>query len=214
MKLFIYAHPYKDSHSYKALQSAISGCQAADEEFKVIDLYQEGFNPLLTEAELKAAKARKEPYPDVAKYQELVTEASTLVFVYPIWWYAPPAIMKGFLDRVITAGFAYNFKRVPKLFMLGASLLSFVPGVRYLMQPHSAKGHFKGKDAVVIRTYGGPPLGPRVFGHKERHLEQVILRFCGITRIKRFELFNADTRKMTEEKESAFYGSIKNYFAG
>ena len=46
---------------------------------------------------------------DVARYQELITWADKLIFVFPLWWGQMPAMLKGFLDRTLTHGFAYRY---------------------------------------------------------------------------------------------------------
>ena len=47
--------------------------------------------------------------PDMEKYRNLITWADQIIFIYPIWWSGMPAMLKGFIDRVFTAGFAYSY---------------------------------------------------------------------------------------------------------
>lgn len=121
-----------------------------------------------------------------------------------------PATLKGYMDRVFTNGFAYKFFPTPKWMLLGASILSYIPGLRYLMQPISAQGFLKGKKGIIFRTYGGPSLGRRVFGNSaHKVLEQNILRFCGITDIRVHELYNVDKSKFTPEKEQKYLNQVE-----
>jgi len=50
--------------------------------------------------------------PEMAKYRDLITWADHLIFIFPIWWSGMPAILKGFIDRVFAADFAYSYKKV------------------------------------------------------------------------------------------------------
>ncbi len=208
MKLIIYAHPHQKSHSHKALETMVGKFEKEGVDYKVVDLYREKFQSHLEAEELEAMKSKGEMRKDVLEYQQLIKAADTLIFIYPVWWYGVPAILKGFLDRVFTNGFAYNFKRTNSLMMLGAWLISWIPGVRYLVQTHSARGHFGDKQAVIVRTYGGPSLGARMFGRTEYQLENGVLRFCGISKIKKVVLYGVDTSANTPEKEAEFYRKV------
>lgn len=211
MKLIIYAHPQTTSHSHEALQRIIKKFQDNNTKHHVIDLYQENFNSALQDHELTAMKNKTALPSEIQKYQDLVTQADTLIFIYPVWWFNAPAILKGFIDRVFANGFAFRVRRLNFFLKAGGWLASWIPGIRYLLQPYSAKGGFKGKKAIIIRTYGGPKFGSRVFGHTVRHMENSSLRYCGITNIKKFELFSVNTSSNTPEKEEKFYQKIVNY---
>ncbi|HBT76889.1 MAG TPA: NAD(P)H dehydrogenase [Planctomycetaceae bacterium] len=71
------------------------------------DLYLERFDPVLPDWEIKAAE---EDLPEEIRWHmREVREADGLVFVHPNWWGGPPAILRGWLDRVVRQGFAYRF---------------------------------------------------------------------------------------------------------
>ncbi len=71
------------------------------------DLYAEGFDPILTYEEFSAEEVSD---PVVRSHCEQVAEADALVVVHPNWWGQPPAILKGWIDRVLRYGVAYVFK--------------------------------------------------------------------------------------------------------
>ena len=71
------------------------------------DLYAEKFDPVMPFGEEKLP-IEELPQP-VQKEIRLVREACGFVFVHPNWWGTPPAILKGWIDRVFRAGFAYSF---------------------------------------------------------------------------------------------------------
>ena len=74
-----------------------------------IDLYAEDFAPAMS-AEERRAYPTDSPIcsPQVARHAELVRWADALVFVYPTWWAGPPAVLKGWLERVLVPGVAFH----------------------------------------------------------------------------------------------------------
>ncbi|MFQ3547433.1 MAG: NAD(P)H-dependent oxidoreductase [Termitinemataceae bacterium] len=78
-----------------------------ENEVVMIDLYRDHFNPVLPEDELP----RKFSFDETTLgYQQLIKAADQVIFVHPDWWGGPPAILKGFLDRVFRPGVAYGFR--------------------------------------------------------------------------------------------------------
>lgn len=211
MTLIIYCHPSKNSHCAKILATAESILKKRKLDYEVLDLYEMTFDAYFKDIEYQRMIHRERmTEPDVKALQEKITGAKTLVFIYPTWWYNMPARLKGFVDRVFASGYAYRFFRVPKILMLGASLLSYVPGVRYLMQPFAVTPLLKGKRAYIFRTYGGPAAGKRIFGNTPTVLENVVLRFCGITNITIHELFNTDKKETyTQEYENWYLSKVE-----
>lgn len=213
MVLIIFCHPdpRKKSHSHKILKHVGKALKSRRRKYEVLDLYKKDFECVFTENEYCWMKNRiRKTEADVKKVQKKISAADTLIFIYPTWWYNMPAELKGFMDRVFVPGFAYRFFRVNKIMLFGAWLLSWIPGVRYLMQPYSVTGLLKGKKSVIFRTYGGPALGKRIFGNTHTVLENVILRFCGITDITIHELYNIDKSNIyTQEYEDQYMAKVK-----
>jgi len=83
----ILGHPAPGSFNHAICATAIAALEAAGHECRFRDLYAEGFDPVMTAAE----------------------EADGIIVVHPNWWSAPPAILRGWCDRVLRAGRAYNF---------------------------------------------------------------------------------------------------------
>lgn len=205
MILIIYCHPSKTSHNFKILQTVTEVLEKKKSAYEVLDLYEMKFDAYFSEREYwRMREKNREIDDDVKKLQEKISKASTLIFIYPTWWYNMPARLKGFIDRVLTGGFAYKFFRVHPLLLFGANILSFIPGLRYLMQPLVVNPLLKGKRAIIFRTYGGPSSGKRIFGNTVTVLENVVLRFCGITNIMIHELFNVDKEVFTETDEERY----------
>jgi len=132
--LIIYAHPDEESHAKTTLQLVKEKLDNKKEEYEVLDLYSMNFNPVLSKEELYS----KTVLPDVASIQKKITESNNLIFIYPIWWNTMPAILKGFMDRVFAAGFAFKYdKGMPKGLLKGKTASVFVSsgatrGVSYI----------------------------------------------------------------------------------
>ena len=212
--LIIYCHPHESSHNAKILKNITDTLDNKRKEYEVIDLYKNDFNTFFKHIEYDRMRKRERvTEPDVLAMQEKVMASKNIIFVYPVWWYNMPGKLKGFMDRVFTAGFAYRFKKVPKWQEFFANIISFIPGLRYLFQPFAANGQLKGKRAFIFRSYGGPPMGRRFFNNTVGALENVILRFSGITDITIHELYNCDKRVYTQAYEDQYMSQVKEYMA-
>ena len=108
--LLIHAHPDPDSFN-AALKSAAAEAMAPRHEVREIDLYADGFDPVLTRDAWRAYEDGVPADPVIEAHVEALKWAEALVFVYPTWWYGLPAIMKGWLDRVWLPGVAFTLPR-------------------------------------------------------------------------------------------------------
>lgn len=98
--LIIYCHPEPVSFTAAIRDEALRALAAAHHEARVIDLYGEDFNPTLSQAQWQAYHTAGDNEVGIAAHLEHLRWAEALVFVYPTWWYAQPAMLKGWLDRV------------------------------------------------------------------------------------------------------------------
>jgi len=104
------AHPCADSYSHAITAAATTGLERHGHQVTALDLYDIDFPPAMTKDEHDAYKAKQPPPdPTVRAHGELVQQADTLVFVYPTWWSGPPAVLKGWLERVLVPGVAFTF---------------------------------------------------------------------------------------------------------
>ena len=106
--LVVYAHPNPESFNHAVLERFIEGLQSKNHEVEILDLYAQGFNPLLSAADLASLQAGEIPA-DIKAQQDKVAWAEGLAFIFPIWWSSMPAVLKGWIDRVFSLGFAYAF---------------------------------------------------------------------------------------------------------
>jgi NAD(P)H dehydrogenase (quinone) len=102
----ILAHPDLGSFSHAIAQTAVEAIKANRHRVFFHDLYQEKFNPILNSREI----AEDSDLPDVIRQHcQEIAAADGIVIVHPNWWGQPPAILKGWVDRVIRPGVAYEF---------------------------------------------------------------------------------------------------------
>ncbi|MFR8440803.1 MAG: NAD(P)H-dependent oxidoreductase, partial [Campylobacter sp.] len=102
----ILAHPYEKSLNTAIANTAVEKLQNNGYEVKFHDLYKEKFNPILSGAELISDKSDDEL---LKAHQKDIANAYGIVIVHPNWWGEPPAILKGWIDRVFRQGIAYDF---------------------------------------------------------------------------------------------------------
>lgn len=106
--IIIYANPRHDGHGGYLLDQVEKRFQESGADFETIDLYRIGYDPVLKETELYSAGNRHIDAQNLM-FQEKIKAASSLLFIYPTWWQSPPAMLKGFIDRVFTGGFAFTY---------------------------------------------------------------------------------------------------------
>ncbi len=102
--LLINGHPDKESYNYALAASYKKGAVNSGAEVKEINIGELYFNPNLQYGYRK----RTELEADLLKAQESIKWADHIVWIYPVWWGSVPALMKGFLDRVLLPGFAFE----------------------------------------------------------------------------------------------------------
>ncbi|CAN5908009.1 NAD(P)H-dependent oxidoreductase [soil metagenome] len=103
----IVAHPNPRSLTCAAGAAYVEAVEALGHRAMVRDLYQIGFDPCLRAAEIPGA-AGYASGDDVLEERRLLGDADVFAFVYPLWFNAPPAILKGYVDRVFSMGFGYG----------------------------------------------------------------------------------------------------------
>ena len=116
--LIISAHPNPQSFNRALVEEVIKATRQAGGETVVRDLYTLDFNPVLSWRELNASMEGIVPA-EIKFEQKLITEADLITFIYPLWWMGFPAILKGYLDRVLSYGFAYQNENNISVGLLG-----------------------------------------------------------------------------------------------
>ena len=158
--LIINGHPDKESLCAGFAESYQRGALASGAECELVHLADLQFNPILQHG----YKQRTELEPDLLKMQQLITDASHLVFVYPIWWATFPALLKGFIDRTFLPRFAFAYRENSQFW---DKLLT-------------------GKSARIIVTMDSPKWYYSLFTKKPgiHAIRKGVLQFCGINPVK------------------------------
>ncbi len=105
--LVIVAHPEPDAFNKAVLGELLGGLADAGVEAEVADLSHEGFDPRITHADLDHYRGVGRAPADMQREQARVDAADALIFVFPIYWWSLPALLKGWIDCVLTGGWAF-----------------------------------------------------------------------------------------------------------
>lgn len=105
----VFNHPYEGSYCNAMLAAVTKGLQKGQHEIDLIHLDKDNFNPVMNSADLKAFREKKPIDPKVIEYKARLEKADHLIFIFPIWWELMPAMTKGFIDKVIFPGVAYDY---------------------------------------------------------------------------------------------------------
>lgn len=102
----ILAHPDKSSFNHAIASTAVETLTQIGHEVCFHDLYEEGFPPLLPAQEIQR---EADLPPEIEQHCDEISQADGIIIIHPNWWGQPPAILKGWVDRVIRPGVAYEF---------------------------------------------------------------------------------------------------------
>lgn len=105
----VFAHPWHGSFNKAILDIILQALKNRKKEYEVLDLNKDGFNPVMKEEDLALFSQGKTNDKLVEKYQNIIKESDEIVFIFPIWWFGMPAILKGFIDKVMLKGYAYDY---------------------------------------------------------------------------------------------------------
>lgn len=111
--LVVYCHPDPQSFSAAVRDRVIAHLRAAGAEIRLHDLYAAGFAPALTGAEWAGYAKSPENRAEVASETADLMWCDTLILVYPTWWFGAPAMLKGWMDRVLLPGVAFHLPDRP-----------------------------------------------------------------------------------------------------
>jgi NAD(P)H dehydrogenase (quinone) len=163
--LIIYGHPNPKSFNHAILETLVQALQGLGHETRVRDLYAMKFDPVLKAKDF-SLMAKQKVSRDVQKEQFHVRWAEVIVFIFPVWWNSLPAITRGYVDRVLSVGFAYS---------------------------EDAKGLLPGKKVLVIATMNAPQVvceKAGVLNAMDITIGQSLAGFCGMILIKQ-KYFNS-----------------------
>jgi NAD(P)H dehydrogenase (quinone) len=186
--LIVYAHQEKNSFNSALKEKSVSVLRQMNHEIVISDLYAMNFKAVADREdfrgigqpdhinylmEQKKATAAGTLSPDILAEQNKIQWADLIIFHCPVWWFSVPAILKGWFDRVLTAGFAWDFGKIYN------------------------KGLLVGKKAMLVVTTGGPAESYSAQGPHGVDIQQVLytvnhgtLYFCGMAVLPPFVAFS------------------------
>lgn len=204
--LIVHAHPEPQSFTASMMQLARDTLSAAGHTVVVSDLYAMGWNPVASAADFAARKnpdylvyalEQRHGYeqgglaPDILAEVEKLKAADLIIFSFPLYWFSEPAMLKGWIDRVLISGLCYG-------------------GLRFY-----DKGGLKGKRALVAFTLGGREhmFGPEaVHGELELMLRPLLrgtLYYCGLEVLPPFAAYHVPY--ISPEARQAMLDKYRDY---
>ncbi|MDE6224201.1 MAG: NAD(P)H-dependent oxidoreductase [Alphaproteobacteria bacterium] len=184
--LLVYGHPKTPkSFNFDLKERLVATLKNHGHNVLVRDLYEISFNPLLSSKDLELIHNKQIP-DDIKKEQEFIRNADVIIFIYPIWWAGQPAIIKGYIDRVFSYGFAYMYK--------GGKVVGLLPD----------------KKAIIINSNGNSTeLYEREGFYDAMRLvvDKGIFAFCGFSKVKHL-FYGSQSTKTDDEKNKDINNAI------
>jgi NAD(P)H dehydrogenase (quinone) len=157
--LVVYAHPLRQSYTGAVLDSFLGGfAEAGSHTAEIADLYREGLEARFQPEDY--AQFRGDAMPEeIRREQARVERAEALAFVFPVWWWSFPAILKGWFERVFSEGWAYQF------------------------EPGLSRGRLRDRPTLLLGVGGSRQSTYRKYGYDEAMRIQIdvgLLGYCGL----------------------------------
>jgi NAD(P)H dehydrogenase (quinone) len=194
--LVVYAHHEPTSLTASLKNAGVSTMTSAGHTVVESDLYGMGFHPVAGKYDFTTLREEHFSYlleqkhaseaewafsPDIVSEMQKIQAADIVVFYAPIWWFSLPAIMKGWLDRVLTMGFAWDGGKIYE------------------------SGLLRGKSAMVVGVAGGPEEFYQPLGKHKATMRQIMhpvhhgtLSFCGLDVLEPFFVYSSMNKTLPE----------------
>lgn len=175
--LTVFSHPFDDKYPAAVMAALHEPFVAAGHSVDVLDLHAEGFDPRFTKADHTHFWGGPVPA-DIAAFHRRVEEADRLAFVFPVYWWGMPALMKGWIERVFTGGWAYAF---------GSGVQDRGQG-----SPTSLLGN---RPTILIGIGGSGQGTYDKYGYADAMRTQIdvgTFAYCGITDVESHLIFNVE----------------------
>lgn len=190
----ILGHPYDKSFNHAIANKVIETLKSNGHSIYFHDLYTERFDPIMPSEELISDKTKD---PLVIQHWQEIKDVDGVIVIHPNWWGQPPAILKGWADRVLRENIAYTFPKGDNGGGLPIGLL-------------------KAKIGVVFNTSNTPKeREEHIFGDPlQRIWKDCIFDFCGITTFDRkmFRIIADSTDQEREEWLNEVVDMVNKYF--
>jgi putative NADPH-quinone reductase len=158
--LVVYCHPVETSYVGSLHSVVLEALSSDTHDVTDLDLYAEGFDPVLTREERLEYYNPGRNTDNIQKYADQLLLAEGILLIYPSWWYGLPAMLKGYFDRVWLPGVAFDVKADGRI---GTDRLRHIRRI------------------VVVTTYGSPWWLIRLFmgDPARKFISRGLRRICG-----------------------------------
>ncbi len=184
MKKYFIIYGHYDDKSFNAAirDEFMSAASNAGHSVDLVDLYKEKFDPVF---------AGEDPGIDVLNHRKRIENCDTIVLIAPIWNFRMPAIVEGWIDKVLAPPWAFSFKQL-------------VGNYGY------PQGNLKDKQAIIFCTYGSPRLAITTFflNLPIRRLKRGVFHICGIKNILYKRYFAVPF--VSKNKRKKFLEDVRN----
>ena len=177
----VYGHYDDKSFNASIKNTFIETAKENGHEVDCVDLYKENFNPVYV---------GEDPTSEVLNHRERIKKSDVIALIAPIWNFRMPAIVEGWIDKVLAPPWAFTFKRL-------------VGNYGYPL------GNLKDKKAIIFCTYGSPRLAITTFflNLPIRRLKRGVFHICGIKKISYRRYFAVPF--VSEKKRRSFLEDVK-----
>ena len=186
--LVVYCHPVPESYCAALRDAAVATLTARGDEVRIVDLYAEGFDPVMTAGERRIYNQGPPADPALRPYVENLKWAQAVLFVYPTWWYGLPAMLKGWFDRVWATGVVFDLP--PD----GGRIVSRISHIRRI---------------GIVTTCGATMLVSFLMGQPGRKTIMRGMRALCAPRSRSMFLAHYDMDRSTPESRKAFLEKIR-----
>jgi NAD(P)H dehydrogenase (quinone) len=185
--LYVYCHPLPESFHAAIRKEALAGLGEAGHAVDLCDLYAEKFDPVMSAEERRDYHDTSRNQARVADYVRRLREAQALICQFPVWSFGPPAMLKGWLDRLMMPGVAFDLSN-PNM---------AVPLLTHL------------KRIAAITTYGRPCWNALLVGDPpKRIMTRYLPRFAdGKAKVDYHALYHMNVA--TPERRAAFIAKVR-----
>lgn len=209
--LIVYAHHEPSSFTAALKNVTIESLQTSENSVKISDLYGQGFTAVAANYDFQVTSGNHFNYmleqknaaqhnlafsPDIVEEINRVKEADLIIFHFPIWWFSVPAILKGWFDRVLVMGAAWDGH-----------------GLRY------ERGLLRGKKALLVATAGGTSDLYQKEGVHKATMNEVLhpvlhgtLAFCGMDVLQPYVIY--DILQKTDDERAQILELYRQHIVG
>ncbi len=190
--LAVFAHPSRKSFTGALLDEFVGSATSAGHSVDVLDLTGEGFDPCYNMDDLAVYGGVSDVPEDIALQQKRINDADAIAFFFPIWWWSMPAILKGWIDRVFSNGFAFSYDDAGNLtgLLKHQKVALFCPAA---------------SDQGLYRRYG-------YHAAFQRQIDAGIFGYCGIKDVETYLFPEADDNEDARKNHLAHTREIATSF--